>query len=252
MGNARSSPEELLQQINEISKAIIDRYSIFIDPQACDKLSLIYETDLKSFRKQELNGVSMLLGLSVPQEKIDKKTICQRIIDHYNKRISLISMITNSLSFCDDRINGLRKGPRCTDKPEIFDKAQCPGNWVETITAPDADVSENSVWYQLVDAMVAKYGDGMVELLSIVIRLRDFDESIVDDDLISMTEDAKVIIESMHKVCYDNYQMALTTPTFTKGEIELINEQKRIAESENSARVAALRTAHGLSTVPSA
>ena len=112
------------------------------------------------------------------------------------------------------------------------------------------DVSENSLWYQLVDAMVAKFGDTMVDLLAIVIRLRDFDESISDNDLDEMSATASELIDAMHKVCYDNYQLALTTPTYSKGEIKLLEEQKRIAESENSARVAALRNAHGLSSVP--
>lgn len=252
MGNFlyKSSPEELLSQINETGKAVIDNYGVFVDSAACDKLSVIYENELKSFRKQEINGVSVLLGLTVPSEKVDKTELCKRIVDHYNKRITLISTITSSLSFCNDRIKALNTGPRCTTKPDIFDKTQCPGNWVETITAPDADVSENSEWYRLVDEMVEKFGDSMVDLLAIVIRLRDFDESIDDDELNSMIDEAPVLIDEMHKVCFDNYQKALTTPTYSKAEIELLNEQQRIADSENSARVAALRNAHGLSAVP--
>ena len=116
----------------------------FLDPNFCNRLALIYNDKLLSYRKQELDGVSYTLGI-VTDVPSTKQKVCEAIVKHYADRINLIAGIQYSISYVSDRIFALTTGPRCESNPEIFDQEKCVssgGKWINYLISPDPQIQE--------------------------------------------------------------------------------------------------------------
>lgn len=243
----------LIHKIHQTATELADTYNTkFLDPKFCTTVALIYTQKLSNYRKHELNGVALNLGVvaDVPQLK-DK--LCEAIVKHYTDRLNLIAAIQTSIGFCSDRVFALVTGPRCEGNPEIFDREACTssgGRWVNEIVPPDSTIEANQQWVSYVKDMQDKYLDTLQRLLDILEQLRDYDESINDERLRAIGTEVSTLINVMHQHCGDLYKLALTTPTFTPAELRSIQEQQVISSQEASARHAALRAAQGLPPVP--
>ncbi len=258
MGNKQSVPNnvnkqnELIQEIHSVATELAETYSTkFLDPKFCTGIALIYNNKLMNFRKQALNNVSMTLGLvaDIPEQK---QQLCNSIVKHYTDRMNLIAAIQQSLNYCSNRIFALSSGPRCEGKPEIFEQEACSkegGRWVGYIVPPDDKIKENKQWYNYLTQMQSRYLEILARMLDILKQLRDFDEDINDERLKILGLEVEQLIDIMQKTCYQLYKLALTTPTFTEAELIAQQETKQMSAQESAARLAALRSTHGLSTV---
>src|SRR5690242_6621452 len=127
MGQGQSIDNELIhqnaliQEIHRVAQELSEKYTTqFLDPNFCNRLALIYNDKLLSYRKQELDGISYTLGI-VSDVPATKQKVCEAIVKHYTDRLNLIAGIQYSLSYVSDRIFALTTGPRCEGKPEIID-----------------------------------------------------------------------------------------------------------------------------------
>lgn len=258
MGNGQSVPAnvnvqtDLIQQIHAVATELADKYNTkFLDPKFCTTVALIYNSKLMNYRKQQLNNVSMTLGLvaDMPEQK---QHLCDSIVKHYTDRINLIAAIQQSLNFCSNRIFALTSGPRCEGNPEIFDQETCGkegGRWTGYVVPPDEALMENKQWYNYLYEMQKRYLEVLARMLDILKTLRDFDEDVNDERLRALGQEVEQLIDTMQKTCYQLYKLALTTPTFTEAELLGQQEQHQIGQQEAAARLAALRAARGLAPV---
>ena len=256
MGNGPSAhninaQNDLIQQIHGVARDLTETYTTkFLNPKFCTNVALIYNNKLMNFSKQELNGVSLTLGLvaDVPH----KADICNAIVKHYTDRLNLVAAIQESLNYCSNRVFALSGGPRCVSDPEIFDQEVCTrngGRWADVIAPPDEKVPENKVWYNYLFRLQEDYLKALARLLEILTRLRDYSEDINDEVLREMGVETQNLFRLMQESCGNIYKLALTTPTFTTDEVRAAENNKQIAAGDSAARTAALRAAHGLEAV---
>ncbi len=244
---------DLLQKIHNLIHDLSEEYSNkYMNPQFCNKVALIYRDKLKRFKKNEINGVSMSLGLvaDVPQLK---DRLCDGIIKHYTDRLNLVSAIRYSLSYCSNRIFALTSGPKCDSNPEVFSQEECVASgatWQNYVVSPDHTIEQNGQWYTYLNAMQDNYLSVLERLLEILTQLEKYDEDINEEKLKVMASEVERLIDSMKQQCQQLYKHALTTPTFTNQQLKAINEQQEITKQEAAARSAALRASQGTSPVP--
>ncbi len=239
----------LIQEIHKTAENLSKNYTTeFLDPNFCNRLALIYNDKLLSYRKQELDGISYTLGMvdDVPKTK---QKICETITGHYINRINLISGIQYSISYVSDRIFALTTGPRCEGNPEIFDQEIClssGGKWTNFLILPNSNISENNQWFSYLKNMQDNYLNSLKNLLAILQQLQNYDTDINDERLKSLGNETKLIINQMHQNANQMYKLILTTPTYSSEELNLLQEQKNIKTQESAARLAALRASKGL------
>jgi hypothetical protein len=258
MGNGKSvetnvnTQTELIQQIYAIASELSETYTNkYLDPKFCTTLALVYNDRLMNYRKQDLLGVSTTLGLAVDQPAL-KQQVCDSIVKHYTDRLNLIAIIQRSTTYCSDRVYALSSGPICTGNPEIFDEAACKksgGRWDPYVVKPDQKIPENQQWYNYLDHMQDMYIKSMSRMYDILRQLKDFDQDITDERLKTISDEVKGLISNMTATCSQMYKLALTTPTFTKEELRMKQEDVKTSQDEAAARSAALRAAKGLEPV---
>ncbi len=239
----------LIQEIRLLVKDLSHNYQIqFLDPDFCNRIALIYNDKLMSFRRQDLDGISYTLGL-VTDMPATKSQVCEAIVKHYTDRLNLMSGIQASLSYVSDRIFALTTGPRCDGNPEIFDQDKCQssgGRWQPFIVMPKFEITENQQWYKYLQSLQNNYLQNLQRLLGLINQLKNFDADINDERLKTLGIEAKNIIDDMHQYAHEMYKLLLTTPTYTPEELQHVDEQDKIKKQESSARLAALRVANGL------
>ncbi len=259
MGQGQSIDNELIhqnaliQEIHRVAQELSEKYTTqFLDPNFCNRLALIYNDKLLSYRKQELDGVSYTLGI-VSDVPATKQKVCEAIVKHYTDRLNLIAGIQYSLSYVSDRIFALTTGPRCEGNPEIFDQERCTlsgGKWLNYLISPDPQIPENKAWFTYLKSMQDNYLASLKKLLDIIQQLKNYDTDINDERLKLLGDETRTIINSMHQHAYQMYKLILTTPTYTSDELQLLQEQEAIKKQESAARLAALRASKGLPPEP--
>lgn len=260
MGNGNSIPANtnqqnlLIQEIHAVAQDLSETYKRkYLDPKFCTTIALVYNDKLMNYRKQDLNNVAMTLGVvaDIPGQK---NQLCEAIVKHYTDRLNLVAAIQQSLNYCSNRIFALTTGPRCDGHPEIFDQAACTianGRWTGYVVPPDHTVPSNKQWFNYLEHMQSTYLRTLARLLDILTQLRDYDQDIEDERLRSLGLEVEQLIDGMQKNCYQIYKLMLTTPTHTQEEMYMQKESSQISQQEAAARIAALRTSKGLSSIPS-
>ena len=245
---------KMKQKIDDIAHKLSEDYTgKYLNPNFCNKIALVYRDKLMRFNKLELEGVNKKLRLSyvadVPQLK---SQLCDSIIKHYQDRINLIAAIRHSLGYCSNRIFALTSGPRCIGQPEIFDQEQCKktgGMWKTTVVPPNHEIGKNQAWFTHLNSMQDHYLDVMSRLLNILRQLEDYDEEIDDERLKTMVPDVERLMDVMKSRCSGLYKLALTSKTFTKQELDKMDEDSELEKQQESAKLAALRASKGLEPV---
>ena len=243
----------IIQAINELVQELSDRYqSRFLYPDFCNQVAMIYSTKLSHFRKQELDGVSYILGLTPDSPKM-KQQICQKIVEHYTKKLQLVQLIQSSLSYCDNRLRALTVGPYCSGDPMIFESSECQGDgkeWKSMRELP-ADAEENSDWYEMVEEFQSGYMATIQRLRDILKQLRDYDEVIDEESLSTMERDVRLLLATMKKDCQTKYHMIeTTTKRLSKEELEVLRQKHQKEKERRLARLAALRDSYNLPPLP--
>ncbi len=239
----------LIQEIHAVAQELGDTYSAqFLNPDFCNRVALIYNDKLLKYRRQDLDGISYTLGL-VNDVPSTKGKVCEAIVKHYTDRLNLMAGIQYALSYVSDRIFALTTGPRCDGNPEVFNQEECQksnGRWQPYVVMPDVSIPENQTWYGYLKSLQDDYLRNLQKLLGIINQLRDYDSDINDERLKALGDEAKAIIDGMHKHAYEMYKLLLTTPTYTPEERQSMAEQDQIKKQDDSARLTALRVANGL------
>jgi len=244
--------QALIDSIQEVASGLLETYTTkFLDKDFCDSLALTYTDQLVGYSQHELNGVAMRLGVKVNEPEM-KETICAEIVEHYKRRNEIVAMLQASISYCSDRIFALTTGPRCEGAPEVFEQNECAksgGRWIPMIVPPDESLDQNTYWYQNLYGLEEAYLSGLLRVLEILQELRDYAETLTNDRLQDIAEESKELIDNMQGMCYNLYKLALTTPTVTPSELDLMAEQEAISKQEAAAREAAIRASRGLPPV---
>jgi len=239
--NALLHQNTLIQEIHRVAQDLNDKYSVeFLDPNFCNRIALIYNDKLLSYRKQDLDNISYTLGI-VHDVPATKQSICQAIVKHYTDRLNLVSGIQYSLSYVSDRIFALTTGPRCEGNPEIFEESKCTGKWLNYLVMPDSNLPENKIWFAHLSNMQEHYLASLKKLLAILQQLQNYDSDINDERLRQLGDESRSIIDAMHQNAYKMYKLILTTAE----EVKVQQEQDSIRRQKSAAALAALRTSQG-------
>jgi len=240
---------QLIDQIQSKAKKLSDLYTYeFLDENFCNRLALIYNDRLTKFRKQEIDNVQFTLGI-VNDNPTTKRKVCELIVNHYIKRIKLISKITADLEYGLNRIYAVTLGPICTGQPEVFDGNRCAelgGRWLETVFLPDDSVVENRAWYQQTHDLQTEYIGYLKRLNAMLRQLEDFDEYVNDEKLDALDLEVEKLTMDMRERAFQRYRMILATPTYTKEQIREKRMREETLRSNYAAKSSALRVANGL------
>ena len=240
---------ELIDEIHKRAKVLSESYSYeFLDDNFCNRVALLYNDRLSKFRKQEIDSVQFTLGI-VNDNPATKNKVCKLIVEHYIKRIRLISKIEENLDYCLYRIYALTIGPRCNGQPETFDMDQCRnlgGQWLETVLLPDDQLVENRPWYQQIHDMQSAYIGYLKRLNSILRQLDDFDEYVNDERLNSLDLEIDKMIELIQATTFERYRLALAIPTYTPEQIRERAMRDQTMRGDYAAKQSALRVSKGL------
>ena len=237
------SQREILTKIHSTSMNLSRKFTDkFLNPRFCSSVALIYNNELLKYRKHELNGIAMDLGIVADAPEVKQK-VCEKIIEHYTNRLNLIASIQHSIRFCSDRIFALTTGPRCDNDPENFDEAKCV-KWSNKVVLPDESVANNNMFFEYLTTMQDDYLSKLAELVDILNQLED--ENLDDDGLKDLAVKTESIIDSMHLTCSNLYKQALIAPTRTKAEASHEEELDAFHEGEKAALLAAARKTAGL------
>jgi hypothetical protein len=240
---------DLIKEINRRARQLSEAYSYeFLDDNFCNRIALLYNDRLTKFRKQEIDNVQFTLGI-VNDDPSMKNKVCKLIVDHYIKRIRLITKIESNLDYCLNRIYALTIGPICAGQPEVFTSEECRnlgGRWTETVLLPDDQVVENKPWFQQVHNMQEAYIGYLKQLSSILRQLDDFDEYINDERLNRLDDEVDKLIETIQATTFERYRMALSIPTYTPEQIRERKLREETIKGDYAAKQSALRVSKGL------
>jgi hypothetical protein len=192
----------------------------------CANIEYLYKNQLLNLKKISLNNVASDLRLQYNQNK--KEVICDAIIEHFRDRLTLVRIITDSLDFCNQRINNFNQGGFCANHNPTFNKDQCTAAKFRWHHVDDV-LSSNKILVDQILLLKKKYVSYLTKLNGILEKLQT---SIVIDSatLDRMKSSAETIIREM-QINMDKYY------------IEIV---KNIVESSNAARLDALRITKGL------
>ena len=224
--------EELL--IREITKTSIDLADMyqqkFLEPDFCNRVSLIASNSLGHFSNYTLNNITYQLGIVADNPEL-KNSLCLSIAKHYVDRINLISVIVSSLEYCGDRIKALITGPRCKTNPDEFDPLKCEGGWIENINLPEREDADgntmNDRYFDIINELHHSFIDNLNELKSILDDLLNLDINVTDEQLLELRRKTQEVIVVMKKDCQRLYINALLTDVTTPEEKQNLNELAR-------------------------
>jgi hypothetical protein len=107
-----SSDDLAAFEIQNTIKELIKKYSIWSNPEKCNKMELVYKNKLLGFSDSQLYEVGLLLGYK-SDKQIPREKICNFIVSHYKKRIDLLKKINIDINKCADMLVRVREGEFC-------------------------------------------------------------------------------------------------------------------------------------------
>jgi hypothetical protein len=222
---------------NKLNREYTEKY---LDPDFCNRVTMINNDDLIRFRHQEVDNKTYSFGYigDAPQMK---DTICEGIQEEYRLKKELVSVILDCFKDCNARIDSITRGPSCRGNPEAFNEADCtpPSEWIRTVVPPDEAVPDNENWYSALDEYHNYFMKHLTILQNILHDLEDHDDRFSIDRVQEMTRNVNKIKISIRTECAKLQRHMLTIPTFT--EQEVLERQK--IQAENQQRTNAKRAA---------
>ena len=222
---------------NKLNREYTEKY---LDPDFCNKVTMINNDDLIRFQHQQVDGRTYSFGYigDVPQIK---ETVCEGIQEEYRLKKELVSVILDCFKECNARIDSITRGPFCRGNPEVFNEIDCtpPSEWIQTVVPPDEAVDENKNWYSALDEYHNYFMKNLSVLQNILHDLEDHDDRFSIDRVKEMTRTVNKVKLSIRSECSKLQRHILTIPTFTEQEVL---ERKKI-EAENEQRTQAKRAA---------
>jgi hypothetical protein len=239
--------EEDLKSISELSIGLAEQYhSDFLRPDFCNRVAMVSKQKLGYFSEQRLEGIAegvdstYTLGM-VASDPGMKEKLCDTIVDHYMKRVNLISTILTSLDECSDRVKALVSGPICLSNPDIFDEEECKKmggaeSWLENynISFGINDQSiHNKPFFNKMEELNQHFMDNLKKVKTILDQLKQKEYMIKPEDLEKMQEDTQKLLFVMKEGCRRLYYDALLNPPHTDREISELDRENTLKNTLN-------------------
>ena len=104
--------DNLYNEIKKIIKELVNEYQIWTNDKICQNIELIYFDKLIKLNEKTLLDVTSAIGYKM-NKQYDKQRLCQLIILHYKKRITLLQIINIALEKEKIRLDQAKNGPVC-------------------------------------------------------------------------------------------------------------------------------------------
>jgi len=154
MGNS-ILPSELSHKIRDIASELSNLYTYkFIDSDFCNSIELIYQNQLIPYKNSDLLNTASELGVVANVPKL-KNNVCQSIINHYKKRLQMISYILATLEICETR--AVKNKNDVTDLLRIYDILIQLKNFDEDINDEKLELINNEINYLLSNCKLPIY-----------------------------------------------------------------------------------------------
>lgn len=235
-----ATQEELIREITEISINLAENYNKeFLRPDFCNRVALVTTEKLGNYSKTQLNDVVHTLGV-VAEDPMLKENLCQAIIDHYMKRIQLISIIVNSLEPCSKMVKAVNTGPICVGNPDIFDESECnkSGNDWQAFNFMtyniDKDVEQNKPFLDSLNNLNMEFTRDLEAIKKILEDLMNINYNIEDEQLDNLQIETQQLLTSMEYKCKLNYYNVLLNPPKSWNEIQNEENKNTLREELNN------------------
>lgn len=234
-----ATQEELIREITEISINLAENYNKeFLRPDFCNRVALVATEKLGNFSKSQLDDVVYTLGV-VAEDPMLKENLCQAIIDHYMKRIQLISTIINSLEPCSKMVKAVNTGPICVGNPDIFDKQECNdngNNWQNFNFMTyniDKNAEQNKAFLNSLNNLNIEFTRDLEAIKKILEDVMNINYNIADEQLDNLQIETQQLITTMEYKCKLYYYEVLLNPPMTWNEIQNDEERANLRQQLN-------------------
>ena len=238
--------ERIIELNNEITVRSTDFKQKYLDDPTsfCNSLALLDSASLKKFTLPELQGMNAMLAISIP-DNAKKNELCTSLVNHFRRRVELMSTIGNALSALQAQLNQLLKGPYCfgvaTTTPQ--DCTAKAGTWHTSRKEFDASAKVNRPWVSAIIAYEKQFQYCVKKFHTLLIKLADDSGQTVvtDRDLEKFT----LVIETEQKTLQTHFSKLLvasaTTPLYTSAEVSEMESKKAMEKAALAAEKAATR-----------
>lgn len=212
----------LYQEIRKTIKDLVEEYKFWADDGICRELEVIYYNKLLKFDIDKLADASTAIGFSHHKEiaEQDKEKICQRIIDHYKKRIELLKFIDKAVKRGRNRIDHALNGPVCrnvdTFVEDFFTCKKIPNAvWIEKtqydqIVDKFFKANRNQEWEKYIDKLDFYYYQCLQKLLITIDQIKKSIHHSVSEARFAQIENrAKRLVKHMDNICDIFYLLAI-------------------------------------------
>lgn len=234
-----ATQEELIREITEISIKLAENYNKeFLRPDFCNRVALVATEKLGNYSKSQLNDVVYTLGV-VAEDPMLKENLCQAIIDHYMKRIQLISTIINSLEPCSKMVKAVNTGPICVGNPDIFDEQECKDsnnewqNFNFMTYNIDKSAPQNQAFLNSLNNLNIEFTKDLESVKKILEDIMNINYNIADEQLDNLQMETQQLITTMEYKCKLYYYEVLLNPPMSWNEIQNEDNKKELRERLN-------------------
>lgn len=194
---------------NEI-RHLLYNYNFWTNDQICDQLSLVYYDKLINFQKSELLGASASIGIT-HDSQIDKDGLCKMIIEHYKRRITLLTKIKTALDSAYLKILNSTAGPVCKNVDayidDFFECKKANGIWLnqqqyQTIIENIKKTKGYETWINHVHNLDNNWKKYLHKLNNVVMLLKnDVDNKMSNAMFTEVEKHTNNVIRKMNYVC---------------------------------------------------
>lgn len=211
---------KLYDKIKETVKNIIDDNNFWTNTELCDKIVITYYDKLIQYDNDELMNTSMLIGIKHDQDKyLNKEELCKNIINHYNKRIQLLTYIMNSITIMFAKLTRVVQGPVCQNVDKYVDNfnecIKLQGIWLDKenyykIIKKIESLDVYNGWVKHIKNLNNYWLISMKRLDDIIDIIKtDIDNTINDETMDDLNLMVKEVVVKMNYICDIHYLLAI-------------------------------------------
>lgn len=210
----------LYNNLKKTIKDMIYTQKFWADEGLCDKMVIVYYDKLIQYNKSDLVNVSMAIGIKPDQsDKINKNELCLKIVNHYKKRIDLMSHILNSITDIYNKIIHVQKGAVCQGVNDYVDDfyrcRKMNGIWLDEnqynkMIEKLKIINLYDGWYEHITIMNTKWFESMNKLDEYITIIKKDIDNAMDDELFNeLSEKVNLTIKKMNRIVDIHYLLAV-------------------------------------------